>query len=359
MISAKLNVYVALLSLALLSGCGSPGVPLPPSLELTRPVSDLRATRKGNTVTLSWRVPTKTTEGRNTRHLRTTEICRATENLKECGTPIARLLPPKVPENAKPGENALTYTDNISSLTTGGADSKIVYAVSILNSYGRTAGLSNEAAIPAVPTLAPPHGVQAQVAADGVRLKWIPSSEAPTAGGLCFVYRIYRREGNAKVVAGEVPANAGTLPTFLDGSIEWEKTYAYHVTVATLISPSNGSEQQVEGDDTAEVTVIPHDVFPPAVPSGLEAVFSGPGQRPFIDLVWDPDSDADLAGYVIYRWESGAVSVKLNTDLVKSPAFRDSAVTPGHEYTYSVSAVDVRGNESSHSQPATEKVPEP
>jgi hypothetical protein len=359
MIPVRPYLFALLFSLALLSACGSPGVPLPPSLELTRPVSDLRATRKGDTVTLSWRMPTKTTEGRNTRHLGATEICRVIEKLTECGTPIAKLLPPKVRENAKPGENALTYTDNISSLPTGGADSKIIYAVSILNSYGRTAGLSNQAAVPAAPTLEPPHDVQAQVIAEGVHLTWIPSGEAPAAAGLRFVYRIYRREGNAQVVAGEVPANAETQSSFLDSGIQWEKTYEYHVTVATLISPSNGAEQQVEGNDTPEVTVVPHDVFPPAVPSGLEAVFSGPGQKPFIDLVWDPDSDADLAGYVVYRSESGADFVRLNADLGKSPAFRDNSVKPGHAYTYSVSAVDVRGNESAHSQSATEKVPEP
>ena len=53
----------------------------------------------------------------------------------------------------------------------------------------------------------------------------------------------------------------------------------------------------IEGDDTPEVKVFANDVFPPAVPSGLQAVFSGPGQKPFIDLVWAPVSDADLAGY--------------------------------------------------------------
>ena len=28
--------------------------------------------------------------------------------------------------------------------------------------------------------------------------------------------------------------------------------------------------------------------FSPRVPSGLQAVFSGPGQKPFIDLLWSP-----------------------------------------------------------------------
>ena len=42
--------------------------------------------------------------------------------------------------------------------------------------------------------------------------------------------------------------------------------------------------------------------------------------------------------------------VKLNSELVKSPSYRDFAVASGKTYTYSVSAVDVRGNESQHSE---------
>jgi antitoxin (DNA-binding transcriptional repressor) of toxin-antitoxin stability system len=305
-------------------------------------------------------MPTKTTEGRNIWRVGLTEICRATESLKECGTPVAKLSPARASENAKSGTDTQSYTDTISSHSTGGADSKIVYAVNVANSYGRSAGLSNRAEVPAAPTLAPPQDFRALLSGEGVRLAWIPASEAPETADLRFVYRIYRRAAgtNVQVVAGEVPVSAEAAPSFLDSSIEWEKTYNYHATVATLIKQSQGTEQQVEGDDTPEVTIVAHDVFPPAIPSGLEAGFSGPGQKPFIDLVWTPDTDADLAGYNVYRSENASESIKVNTDLVRSPAFRDTAVVPGHEYTYSISAVDARGNESAHSRPATEKVPE-
>ena len=52
--------------------------------------------------------------------------------------------------------------------------------------------------------------------------------------------------------------------------------------------------------------IFAHDVFPPATPSGLQAVFSDGSPHPFIDLVWSPDLDADLDGYNIYRGEGGA-----------------------------------------------------
>jgi fibronectin type 3 domain-containing protein len=103
--------------------------------------------------------------------------------------------------------------------------------------------------------------------------------------------------------------------------------------------------------------VIAHDIFPPSVPAGLQAAYSGEGQKPFIDLVWAPVTNTDLAGYNVYRSEANGSPIKLNSELVKSPAYRDSAVASGKTYTYTVSAVDVRGNESQRSEETSEPVP--
>jgi hypothetical protein len=80
----------------------------------------------------------------------------------------------------------------------------------------------------------------------------------------------------------------------------------------------------------------------------LQAVYtSGPPKT--IDLTWAPNTDADLAGYNVYRG-----GVKANTELVKTPTYRDPVTAPG-DYTYSVTAVDLRGNESAKSAEAREK----
>jgi fibronectin type 3 domain-containing protein len=114
---------------------------------------------------------------------------------------------------------------------------------------------------------------------------------------------------------------------------------------------------QVEGDDSATIRVVAHDVFPPAIPTGLQAVYSGEGQKPFIDLIWAPVTNTDLAGYNLYRSASGNNAIKLNSEPVKSPSYRDTFVVSGTTYTYTVSSVDVRGNESPRSEPASETVP--
>src|SRR6266851_4680564 len=93
---------LCLLALALLAGCGSPGVPLPPSLELARPVSDLRALRKGDTVYLTWSAPEVTTDRHNILHPGLTEVCRALGTvMHDCGVGVAQIPFVKPPAAAK------------------------------------------------------------------------------------------------------------------------------------------------------------------------------------------------------------------------------------------------------------------
>jgi hypothetical protein len=174
-----------------------------------------------------------------------------------------------------------------------------------------------------------------------------------------YVYRVYRRaEGSAEqTLVGHLPAGNEHRLTITDSSIEWETTYEYRAEIVTVIAQDNKPEIQVEGDDTPDVKVFAHDVFPPSVPSGLQAVASGPGQKTFVDLVWAPVTDVDLDGYNIYRREAGSSPVKINAEPQKTPAYRDVSVASGKKYLYSVSAVDVRGNESAHSEEASESVP--
>ncbi|MGH9591666.1 MAG: hypothetical protein ACRD5L_01145, partial [Bryobacteraceae bacterium] len=44
------------------AGCGMPGAPLPPSLNLPNPVKDLAASRTGDQVRLTWTMPKNNTD---------------------------------------------------------------------------------------------------------------------------------------------------------------------------------------------------------------------------------------------------------------------------------------------------------
>ena len=349
-----------------LVGCANPGPPLPPSLELPRPVSDLRATRKGDKVYLFWTVPTQTVDRQNIVHRGDTRICRAAgKEVSDCGAGVSEVPPSQfpvtLPEKKKRGEKLpkveASFIDTLpSSWLRPDASAVITYAVEAYNAHDRTAGFSNQVQVPAIATVGAPGDFLAQVTADGVGLSWSPVPKPRESEGLRYMIRIYRRgeDGNRDAIAGEVPLDS-TMMT--DHGFEWEKTYRYRATVVTEIAQPGKGEIAVEGDDTAAVKVFAHDVFPPAIPSGLQAVATGAGQQPGIDLVWTPDTEADLAGYNIYRHEEGGKTEKVNQSLEKAPSYRDTGAVAGHTYFYSVSAVDVRGNESARSEEAHESMP--
>jgi len=363
-----LSKLLLIFGTAALVGCGVPGAPKPPSLDLPQPVTDLRALRKGDSVFLDWTVPTETTDHLSVHNLGTTFICRSRDAISNCTNPVAKVpAPPLAAGNHKKAKSAkhsanlpASYIDNLPrTILLENPHARIFYAISVLNENGRSAGISNIAQVPALPVLPPPSDFKAQVAAEGVVLRWTTSAGAPALTGVEYSYRVYRRpvDGNVDTVVGDTPLIPSSAMQMVDHSFEWEKTYFYRATIVTRIHEAGKPDSQFEGADTPSVKVFTHDIFPPAVPSGLQAVFSGTGQQAFIDLIWAPDVEADLAGYNVYRREASGEPVKLNSELVKAPAFRDMNVTSGKTYFYSVSAVDVRSNESARSQETSESVP--
>lgn len=347
----------------LFSACATVAPPLPPSLELPKPPSDLRAVRKGDKVTLSWTIPTTTTDRQTVRTLGPTRICRGVEpQLTQCEVQVGEAPGQAVAASAKSSKQKprAAYSDLLpAQVQSDGASAFLTYAVDVLNTDGRGAGLSNQVRVATIRTLRPPRDFDARVADQGVVLTWTNDLPAASQGGVHYVYRVYRRaEGSQQsILAGEIPAAGEHEITLTDSSIEWEKTYEYRAETVTVVDRGSEPALAVDGDDTVEVKVIAHDVFPPAVPSGLQAVFSGPGQKAFIDLVWAPVTDVDLDGYNVYRREEGSAVVKINPALLKAPAYRDDSVASGKRYLYSVTAVDVRGNESARSEEAEESVP--
>ena len=346
----------------LLAACAQTGPPLPPSLELPKPPSDLRASRKGNQVTLTWTEPTRTTDRQTVRSLGPTRICRGAEHdMTACAIPVIAVSPlprSKTPSGSTPAY-LQTYADTLpTDLQQQNPTGDVTYAVEVQNRDGRSAGLSNRVYVPTAPALPPPD-LAAQLTDEGVALTWTSAGEPANQPSIQHRYRIYRRDESTgkEAIAGEMPAGDAGPMHFMDSSFEWEKTYLYRVTAVSIVARPPSGDVQVEGDDTPAIRVVAHDVFPPAVPTGLQAVYSGEGQKPFVDLIWAPVTNADLAGYNIYRQEENGAVQKLNAELVKSPSYRDRAVTSGKTYFYSVSATDVRGNESPHSEEASETVP--
>lgn len=357
---SRLTLWLGLLPL-MFSACATIAPPQPPSLALPKPPSDLRATRKGGRVILSWTIPSLTTDRQSIRSVGPTHICRAIETASQnCGTPVGELAAANpIPANSSKEKTTASYTDVLpAELERTSVTDSATYAIEVFNREGRSAGLSNRIRVPLFPTLPAPASFKAALTNQGIVLSWNGTS-ALALPGVRYVYRLYRRmQGDAQwTLVKEIPVLDERVVSLTDSTIEWEKTYEYRAEAVTLIAEPGKADIQLEGDDTPVATILAHDIFPPAVPSGLQAVFSGPGQKPFVDLVWTPVADIDLAGYDVYRHEAGTSAVRINHEVITTPSYRDATVEPGKQYYYSVSSVDGRGNESQRSDETSETVP--
>jgi hypothetical protein len=147
----------------------------------------------------------------------------------------------------------------------------------------------------------------------------------------------------------------------MDTTVRMGESYEYRAQRVSRVDVE-GKTLELAGELSAPVDVEVKDVFPPDVPEGLAAVATAGenGAGPAIDLSWQPELDAALAGYVVYRREGDGEWQRISpaTPAI-APAFHDSGVEAGHTYRYAVSAVDKNGHESARSAEAEETVPQP
>src|ERR1051325_10317291 len=173
----KTQIFCLVFATVLLSSCAQMGSPVPPSLELPKIVSDLKAVRKGDKIYLRWTLPTKTTDGESVEHLGKTRICR---NLNEASAQceiVGEVQTPQpsqiVPSTTKPSTaNEANYVDTLPEDSQQDPKKILSYSVSVENDSGRSAGLSNRVQIPAAQTLSAPTDFKAQATADGIVLNW-------------------------------------------------------------------------------------------------------------------------------------------------------------------------------------------
>ena len=356
-----LALSVVLLVARTMIGCGTPGAPLPPSLNLPTPVVNLSANRIGNSVRLAWSMPTRTTDKVVLRHPVTVQFCRAVET-GPC-TGIASLT-------VKPG-GAGEYADALPANLAQGAGRLLRYEVALRNHAGKSAGPSNAAYSAAGTSPAALTGLTGQVRRDGVLLTWHPATEPEGP----MLFRIERLQLTAAApeqapkspLAPVAPAAAETLVVHstdgvdpghaVDTSALFNQQYRYVLERVLTLSLS-GQSVEVQGLPSEAVVIATTDIFPPAVPQGLVAVADAAAGA--IDLSWSPDSDSDLAAYQVYRRD---VHTDLPPQLISSvgteSSFRDTGAEPGHAYAYSVSAIDQTGNPSARSPEVEETLPKP
>jgi hypothetical protein len=355
------NLAIALITILIagpVTGCGSPGAPQPPSLNLPTPVSNLSAVRVGNSVSLAWTMPTRTTDHIVLQNPVKVQVCRALE--KGICANIAHL-------SLAPGK-AGAFTEELPADLAQGPDRLLRYEVVLSNHAGKSAGPSNAAYSAA--GVSPPAvtGLTGQVRGDGVLLNWQPVAES----GSVF-FRIERlqltiaapQETPKSPLAPAAPAAAQTLAVHgkdggdpghaIDTSALFNQRYRYSLERVAKVAVS-GQSLDVQGLPSEAIEVATTDVFPPAVPQGLVAVADAAAGA--IDLSWSPDSDSDLAAYHVYRRDvHGDLPAQRIASVGVETSYRDTGTQPDHTYAYSVSAVDQSGNESQQSPEVEETLP--
>ena len=237
-----------------------------------------------------------------------------------------------------------------------------VYIVTAVSRKGVRAGVSNRVAVPLDDTtLSPPATVGVGYTATLLGVSWVfppdaglPAQRAPLpteipARSLVServpttynVYAVTRRDG-AAVEAAE-PINGS--PIGADGFAMPLGAFGEERCFVVRAGLQYG-KARVEGAPSAVACGTPIDKFPPAAPKGLVAVGSEGG----VSLIWDANTDGDLAGYLVLRGEVAAGPVSpvapaaTLTPLMETPlketTYRDTTVKPGVRYVYAVVAVD-------------------
>jgi RHS repeat-associated protein/fibro-slime domain-containing protein len=220
------------------------------------------------------------------------------------------------------------YTDN--NVTNGTAYYYVVRAVDTSmnksNPSSEVSATPSDSVSPAAPT-----GLSAAGGDGVVSLNWNNNTDPDLAS-----YNVYRDTTSGFTPApGNCIATGVTVSEYTDDDVTNDTTYYYVVTVVDTSSN--------ESNPSNEVSATPHDMTPPAAPTGLSAQ-AGEG---YVTLGWDNNGEGDLAGYNVYRSVTSGGSYNLIANLTPSEiAYTDNNVTNGTTYYYVVRAVDTSSNES-------------
>jgi hypothetical protein len=372
------KALLAFVLCAVLAWGGEAGMKVVGAPQKSQLVRDLRATRKGSKVTLTWSQARAAADRQSVAaDLMTAKVCRTVSpalptpatvadasatcaetvgqvDLRKPGQPGVRVVHAK--------NNEKLTVQFVDTLATNQANSSAlqfaVYRLELQDARGRTAGFSNAASVPLAPVL-PARGLHSELDVRGVYLIWENDIENEYSS-VKFDYRIYRREkGSSNHIAipylrGVIHTKEGERWSGVDTNIEWEKTYSYSVTPLTRVyAPGGELIAEIEGDESASIEVTTHNVFAPTAPERLLALVTQAQGKKFVDLLWAPNAEKDISGYNVYRREENGEAARINSVPMTMLSFQDTEVVGERTYFYSISAVDKNGHESARSQETT------
>jgi hypothetical protein len=380
-----------LLTTALLgAGCGKKGPPLAPLVRLPEAPGMLQAERRGARVDLQFVLPEHNTDGSRPANVARVDVYAFTGPAAVSDADVVRrgvlvasvkVKSPKDPDQTIGPDEPASDLDPLvgpglaqgatarmgedlpaSAVTAADEPAPRTYVAVGLTTKNRRGPLSNRAAIPLGAAPPPPSQPQLAYGESAFIVAWVaaPSvgaaDESTTAAKMA--YHVYDVSPPAPITNSSDhqtparppgPMRLTTTPitetSYIDRRMEFGVRRCYTVRAVRMVD-----NLSVEGDAAPESCETPVDTFPPAVPMGLTAVAS----EGTINLIWDPNTESDLAGYLVLRADGPSAALKAVTPKpITESTFSDN-VPSGVRYTYAIQAVDTAGNVSNGSTPVEE-----
>jgi hypothetical protein len=368
-----------LIVVSAISGCGQKGPPLPPIIR-TPLAPVIKADRRGSEVELALTVPAANTDGSRPANIARIDIYAvngATAKMTDLeimkkGTKVAS-LPVKSPRNpndavekdesadeAEPavGEGldqgaASSVAEAITeSVLAGGADRDGPLlgppAAAELRTYigvgvdrrGHPGQFSKRVSVPLQLPPPPPPPIAITYEEKKIFITWKPIETgignvlpSRSFGPLLpqVAYNLYDATTGQLINPKPVPENG-----YEDTRMDWGTKRCYIVRSVEVVA-----KLPVESESTGPTCEMLVDTFPPAAPKGLSAVATTGA----INLIWEPNTEPDLAGYFVWRGIGSEPLQQVTAEPVAEAAFFDN-VRPGVKFVYAVRAVDKAGNVS-------------
>jgi hypothetical protein len=365
-------LYGVLLSSAL-GGCAAPGEPYERKPPTPATITDLAVAQAGDDVVLTFTLPQQTADRRTLERVPEIEIYRDFEKPPEAGktppaAPVAPTLLATIPvamEDRYTEQGHIHYADSLRAEDfTGHPDGVAIYIVRTQVSPKKPSANSNVASLRIFPAADPIGDLKTETTHSAVVLSWAaPQKTLVDSVPPISAYRIYRAEAAPDAVAAAdmklksplVKIGETQSAPYEDTQFVFGATYVYSVR-----SVAQYPDKLLESANSNLVVTTPRDTFPPGAPENLLVVLveKQGDVAAHLELSWAINPETDIAGYNVYRSDqAGSPGTRLSTELLRTPAFRDMNVLPGHRYFYSVTAVDHAGNESPLSAVASGSVP--
>lgn len=351
---AGLSLSTCVAGICVLVACGIQAPPQPPRIEQPQQVKDLQAVQTGKTIRLTFTRPVLATDGERLDKPVELELFRtiapAGQNPQPPDThadPWITILPHDIADYSQGPKIVYPFhltAQDIQQRQGATYAFSVVVLTGGFRKHPHKGEPSDVAEAKIVNVAEPPQNLSVTPSQTELRLTWSRPGRSLAGGAPSNLsgYRVYVSQ-TGKTNSFQLLAQTSSNQ-YDDVTFQFGQQYFFYVSA---VSTMDGA--QAESDPSPAVTIKPRDVFPPAVPQGLTAVYTAGA----IDLLWNANTDADLAGYNVYKKLDDKPFERVNPQLLPTPIFHDTAVAADKSYQYAVTAVDSAGNESEKSETAS------